>query len=152
MTAFEQEWAELKAAVSAGGGTRLDGVEGKSGDDGSGGVKSSKNAWTTAGKAVGTLATSVRTAKKKLTEGQKGVGAKDASGASGVESAVAQRDVCGSWKLYLNGLSGRCTALETKLNLAGTTLAGSDEDAANAFYSLDKDYRDTPAVGGKGKG
>ncbi|WKX72404.1 hypothetical protein [Streptomyces sp. XD-27] len=122
------------------------------GGGGSDGLKTSKTAWTTAGKAVGTLATNVRTAKKKLTEEQKGVGAKDPSGASGVKSAVAQRDVCDSWKLYLNGVAGRCAALETKLKLAGTTLAGSDEDAASAFYNLDKNYRDTPAVGGKGKG
>lgn len=68
-----------------------------------------------------------------------------------MESAAAQSEVYQSWKTYLDKLSGRCTALQGKLERAGNDLLLTDDNIKGLFVELGKQYQDTPAVGGEGK-
>ncbi|MFD0382173.1 hypothetical protein ACFQ2B_06235 [Streptomyces stramineus] len=101
MASFASEWAQLKHETSAGDGMQLAGTGGTPGWDksASGGVKSGKNAWNTAGDGVGLLGGNVKQALTALEQGQKG------TGAQGVHSAAAQREVYQSWKRYLDGMA-----------------------------------------------
>ncbi|MEU9109721.1 hypothetical protein AB0D54_36400 [Streptomyces xanthophaeus] len=58
-----------------------------------GGLKSSRKAWATAGDGVGSLRQSVSGALTKLEDGQAGLGA-----TTGSLSAAAQKDLYDSWK------------------------------------------------------
>ncbi|WFB07592.1 hypothetical protein LRS74_11405 [Streptomyces sp. LX-29] len=142
----------MAGGVLASFGMNLASAKGKTGGGGSDRLKTSKTAWTTAASSVGKLEQNVSTAKTKLTEGQKGVGAGDTSGAGGVKSAVAQRDVYDSWKTYLTSVAGRCTGLQSQLQYAANNFAEYETDVATGFNMLVTSYADTPALGGKGKG
>ncbi|PNE34745.1 hypothetical protein AF335_05665 [Streptomyces eurocidicus] len=111
-----------------------------------GGVKSSKNAWNTAGDGVGRLGGNVKQALTTLEQGQKGMGAQ------GVLSAAAQREVYQSWKHYLDGMTGRCAALQERLEKAGNHQYKGDQQITEAFDEMKKQYKDTPATGGQNAG
>ncbi|WP_331748414.1 hypothetical protein [Streptomyces sp. NBC_00648] len=145
MGSFAEEWAQLKSGPAGAGGMRLAGA-GDSGGSGKGDVQSSKAAWTAAGSAVGGLSGDVKKALTALDTGQQGLGT-----GGGVESAAAQSEVYQSWKTYLDKLSGRCTALQGKLERAGNDLLLTDDNIKGLFVELGKQYQDTPAVGGEGK-
>ncbi|MFD3552537.1 hypothetical protein [Streptomyces goshikiensis] len=145
MGSFEEEWARLKGGPSDGPGMRLASAPAADGGGGgAGGVQSSKPAWTVAGTAVGGLAGDVKKALTGLETGQKGL----ATGGA-VESAGAQSEVYTSWKTYLEALSGRCTALQGKLERAGNDLFLTDDNLKGLFTELATHYRDTPATGGQ---
>ncbi|MGW1073941.1 hypothetical protein [Streptomyces sp. NPDC002537] len=151
MVSFEQEWAQIKRETSADAGMSLAGADGKSGwtDGGSSGVKSAKNAWTSAGDGVGRLSGNVKKAQTALEQGQKHLGNETGGG---VVSATAQREVHQSWKHYLDEVTGRCGALQERLEKAGNHLYKNDQDTSNAFNELKDRYKDTPAVGGQSRG
>ncbi|AYV27034.1 MULTISPECIES: hypothetical protein [Streptomyces] len=144
MGSFEEEWARLRGGASGEPGMRLASVP--AADGGGGGdadVQSTRPAWTAAGTAVGGLAGDVKKALTGLETGQTGLAAK------GVESAGAQSEVYTSWKTYLEALSGRCTALQGKLERAGNDLFLTDDNLKGLFTELAKHYQDTPATGGQ---
>ncbi|MFD9266146.1 hypothetical protein ACFWB1_28575 [Streptomyces goshikiensis] len=145
MGSFEEEWARLRGGASGEPGMRLASVP--AADGGGGGdadVQSTRPAWTAAGTAVGGLAGDVKKALTGLETGQTGLAAKGA-----VESAAAQSEVYTSWKTYLEALSGRCTALQGKLERAGNDLFLTDDNLKGLFTELAKHYQDTPATGGQ---
>ncbi|EDX25708.1 hypothetical protein OHU17_27375 [Streptomyces goshikiensis] len=150
MGSFEEEWARLRGGPSGEPGMRLASVPAADGGGGGGGgggdadVQSTRPAWTAAGTAVGGLAGDVKKALTGLETGQTGLAAKGA-----VESAGAQSEVYASWKTYLEALSGRCTALQGKLERAGNDLFLTDDNLNGLFTELAKQYQDTPATGGQ---
>ncbi|GAA0488031.1 hypothetical protein ABZ951_04780 [Streptomyces sp. NPDC046215] len=148
MASFASEWAQLKHETSAGDGMQLAGTGGTPGWDksASGGVKSGKNAWNTAGDGVGRLGGNVKQALTALEQGQKG------TGAQGVHSAAAQREVYQSWKRYLDGMAGRCAALKERLEKAGNHQYKGDQQIMEAFDEMKNRYKDTPDVGGRAGG
>lgn len=145
MGSFEEEWARLRGGASGEPGMRLASVPAADGGGGGGDadVQSTRPAWTAAGTAVGGLAGDVKKALTGLETGQTGLAAK------GVESAGAQSEVYTSWKTYLEALSGRCTALQGKLERAGNDLFLTDDNLKGLFTELAKHYQDTPATGGQ---
>ncbi|WP_116215960.1 hypothetical protein [Streptomyces olivoreticuli] len=151
MATFEQEWAQIKRETSADAGMSLASADGKSGwgQGGSGGLKSEKNAWTSAGDGVGQLAGNVKKALTALEKGQKGL---SGGAGRGVLSAAAQQEVHQSWKHYLDEVSGRCGALQERLEKAGNHLYENDQAISKAFDELKDRYKDTPAVGGQSRG
>ncbi|WP_413801709.1 hypothetical protein [Streptomyces iranensis] len=153
MSTFETEWAQMKREASGDTGMSLASADDKPGwaRGGSGGVKSSKKAWTTAGRSVGKLRGDIKIALTKLEEEQTGLGAGSKSG-GGIESAAAQRELCSSWKRYLKGLSGKCGAIQGRLERAGDSQYKNDEATKCAFDGLDVLYKDTKPVGGESRG
>ncbi|MCD9141432.1 hypothetical protein [Streptomyces albireticuli] len=148
MASFETEWAQLKQGDSVGDGMRLAGAGGAAGwgKGAAGGVKSSKNAWNTAADGVGRLGGNVKQALTALEQGQKG------TGAQGVLSAAAQREVYRSWKQYLDAMTGRCAALTERLEKAGNHQYKGEQQITEAFDQMKKQYEDTQAVGGRNAG
>ncbi|MFG2990418.1 hypothetical protein ACGFZK_14190 [Streptomyces sp. NPDC048257] len=147
MGSFEEEWVLLhKSGAPGGPDMRL--ASAAAADGGGGGgegdVKSSRAAWTVAGTAVGGLGGDVKKALTGLETGQTGL----ATGGS-VETAGAQSEAYQTWKTYLEALSGRCTALQGKLERAGIDLFLTDENIKGLFTELGKQYQDTPATGGQ---
>ena len=57
-----------------------------------------------------------------------------------------------SWKRYLNDLTGRCKALQGRLEQAGNDHYKNDDATKAAFDGLNDRYKDTSAVGGHGRG
>ncbi|MCF4139160.1 hypothetical protein L1856_24015 [Streptomyces sp. Tue 6430] len=112
-----------------------------------GGLKSSKKAWVTAGTGVGSLRGGVSTALAKLAEGQAGLGA-----IPGCLSAAAQKEVYDSWKKYAESVSERCGSLQKILEQVGHDLLTTDEAVKGEIHKLDLKYADTDAVGGQAKG
>lgn len=153
MVAFEDQWAQIKRETSASAGMNLASANGKggSGDSGRGGVKSSKNAWSTAAGAVGSLRGDIKTALTKLEQGQKPAAGGD-SGSGGVRSAVAQQELYRSWKRYLEDVSGRCGVMQDRLEKAGDHHYKNDQAIEGVFAGLDKRYKDTAPVGGETRG
>lgn len=146
---FEGEWAQLKRDANAGMSLDSVGTPGwaDEGGGGQGGLKSSKAAWTKAGEGVGSLRGSIGKALTELADGQKGLG-KD----TGCLTAAAQRDVHDSWERYVKDVRKRCAALQEVLEKTGDHFYKNDEAIKGAFDKLDDGYKDTPAVGGHGKG
>ncbi|MFH8805662.1 hypothetical protein ACH4GZ_00095 [Streptomyces hygroscopicus] len=154
MSTFDAEWAQLKREASGEAGMSLASADNKPGWEqggGSGGVKSSKDAWSAAGRSVGKLRGDIKTALTKLEEEQTGLGAGSKSG-GGIESAAAQRELCASWKRYLNGVSGKCGTLQDRLEKAGDHHYRNDEAIKSAFDGIDGLYKDTKPVGGESRG
>ncbi|WP_267244279.1 hypothetical protein [Streptomyces sp. PR69] len=112
-----------------------------------GGLKSSKKAWTTAGAEVGSLRTHVSTALTKLEDSQTGLGE-----IPGCLSAAAQTDVYKSWKKYAESVSERCGSLQKLLDQVGHDLLTTDEAIKSEIQKLNLKYADTDAVGGQAKG
>jgi uncharacterized protein YukE len=112
-----------------------------------GGLKSSKKAWATAGEGVGSLRQSIGTALTKLEDGQAGLGA-----TTGCLSAAAQKDVYDSWKKYAESVSERCGSLQRILEQVGRDLLSTDQAVEGEMQKLNLKYADTDAVGGQAKG
>ncbi|WP_055556282.1 hypothetical protein [Streptomyces sp. NBRC 110028] len=121
------------------------------GQGGSGKLKSSKSAWTTAGRDVGKLRGNIRTALTKLEEKQTGLGAGGKTG-GGTKSGAAQRELYHSWSRYLKGVSGKCGTLQDRLEKAGEEHRKNDEATKHTFDRLDGVYKDTKPVGGESRG
>lgn len=159
MGAFEEEWAQIKRDSSGGGaGMQLASADGDGADapwdggsshgSGSGRVKSQKAAWSRAAHGVCSLRGDVKKALTRLEDDQEGLGASSGSGAADIECAAAQRDLYRSWHRYLSDVSGRCGALQGKLEKAGSDHAKNDDSVTSSFAGLDDRYKDTAAVGG----
>ncbi|MGW6980453.1 hypothetical protein ACWGE1_13545 [Streptomyces sp. NPDC054932] len=145
MGSFDEEWARHRGGAADAPGMRLASAAAADGGGGGGGdVQSSKAVWKAAGTAVGGLGGDVKKALTGLETGQTGL----ATG-GGVETAAAQSEVYQTWKTYLEGLNGRCTALQGKLERAGIDLFLTDENIKGLFTELGKQYQDTPATGGQ---
>jgi len=151
MPTFEAEWAQMKRQASGDTGMSLASADNKPdwGQGGSGGVKSSKKAWTTAGSDVGKLRGDIKTALTKLEEDQTALGAGSDSG--GIQSAAAQRELYSSWKGYLEKVSGRCGATRGVLEKAGDSHYKNDEAIRSALEGMGNRYKDTKPVGGESR-
>lgn len=149
---WDEEWAALKREAGEGRGLRLASADGDAwqggSDGGSGDLKSKRSAWTTAGREVQSLRGDIKKALAKLEQDQQGLG----TGGTGVQSAAAQQDVYRSWKRYLEALSGRCGAVQARMEKAGGELYGKDAAVKGSFSKLSQQYEDTPAVGGRQQG
>ncbi|MFI0779050.1 hypothetical protein [Streptomyces sp. NPDC021212] len=152
MSSFEAEWAQMKRESSGDTGMSLASADNKPdwGQGGAGGVKSSKKAWTTAGSDVGKLRGDIKTALTTLEEDQASLGAGSDSGS--IQSAAAQRELYSSWKRYLNGVSGKCGAVQDRMQQAGEHQYKNDEAIKCAFDGMDVVYDDTKPVGGESRG
>lgn len=152
MSTFDAEWAQMKREASGEAGMSLASADSKPdwGPDGSGGVKSSKKAWAAAGRDVGKLRGDIKTALTKLEEDQDGLGAGSDTG--GTRSGAAQRELYGSWKRYLKGVSGKCGAVQDRIKRAGEHHYKNDEALKCAFDGMDVIYDDTKPVGGESRG
>ncbi|MEV7088807.1 hypothetical protein AB0O07_23460 [Streptomyces sp. NPDC093085] len=143
----EWEQAKADAAGRQAVAMRLNQVpadQGASASEVTGGLKTSKKAWTTAGEGVGSLRTGIGTALTKLEDGQSGLGA-----TTGCLSAAAQKEVYDSWKAYAKKVSGRCGSLQSLLERVGNDQLRTDESVKSELDQLKKKYADTPAVGGQ---
>ncbi|WCD86202.1 hypothetical protein KPP03845_102544 [Streptomyces xanthophaeus] len=145
------EWEQIKAgATDRQPVMRLNQVPAEAGAGPSavtGGLKSSKKAWATAGDGVGSLRQSVGSALAKLEGGQAGLGA-----TAGCLSAAAQKDVYDSWKKYAEGVSERCGSLQGILHQVGRDVLTTDEAVNAEMHKLNAKYADTDAVGGQAQG
>ncbi|WP_063731035.1 hypothetical protein [Streptomyces sp. RTd22] len=152
MSTFEAEWAQMKREASGETGMSLASADTKPnwGQGGSGGVRSSKSAWTAAGEGVGKLRGNIRTALTKLEEEQSGLGAGSETG-GGIECAVAQREIYRSWKRYLKGVSGKCGTFQDRLEKAGDHHYKNDAAIEREFSQLDNLHKDTKPVGGESR-
>ncbi|MCX4396332.1 hypothetical protein [Streptomyces sp. NBC_01767] len=112
-----------------------------------GGLKSNKKAWVTAGEGVGSLRRSIGAALTQLEEGQAGIGT-----ATGCLSMAAQKDVYNSWKKYAERVSERCGALQKILEQVGHDLLSTDDAVEGEMQKLNLKYADTDAIGGRAKG
>ncbi|MFE3142075.1 hypothetical protein [Streptomyces scopuliridis] len=146
------EWEQIKADVAnpKSTGMQLNQFPADSGPAVSavtGGLKSSKKAWLTAGEGVGSLRKGVSTALTRLEESQTGLGAE-----TGCLSAAAQRDVYASWKRYIEDVSKRCGSLQGILRQVGHDQLKTDEAVKAELDMLQLKYADTDAIGGQAKG
>ncbi|MCX4534535.1 hypothetical protein OHA79_21055 [Streptomyces sp. NBC_00841] len=146
------EWEQIKADVTNGQpvAMRLNHVPVEPGTGPSavtGGLTSSKKAWTTAGEGVGSLRRNVSTALTELEDGQAGLDA-----ITGCLGAAAQKDVYDSWKMYAESISERCGSLQKILEQVGRDLLTTDEAVNGEMHKLNLEYADTDAVGGQAKG
>lgn len=154
MATFDAEWAQAKreAAGDAGGMNLASASTTPNwGQGGSGNLKSSQRAWTTAGRDVGKLRGNIRTALTKLEEEQKGLGAGSKTGGS-TASGAAQRELYHSWTRYLKGMSSKCGTLQDRLEKAGDEHHKNEEATKHSFDRLDGLYKDTKPVGGESRG
>lgn len=145
------EWEQIKADVSDRQpvAMRLNQVPVEPGTGPSavtGGLASSKKAWTTAGEGVGSLRRSVGTALTTLEGGQAGLGA-----ITGCLTAAAQKDVYDSWKKYAESVRERCGSLQKILDQVGHDLLRTDSAVKGEMDKLKLTYADTDAVGGRAK-
>ncbi|MDX3533328.1 hypothetical protein PV721_02870 [Streptomyces sp. MB09-01] len=147
------EWEQIKAGAGDGQhvAMRLNQVPADPGTGApsavTGGLQSSKKAWTAAGEGVGSLRQTMGTALTKLEDGQTGIGS-----TAGCLTAAAQKDVYDSWKKYAESVSERCGALQGILNQVGRDLLTTDEGVQAEMNRLNATYADTDAVGGQTKG
>ncbi|WP_053912910.1 hypothetical protein VM636_03240 [Streptomyces sp. SCSIO 75703] len=148
------EWDELKrdAVQRHTSGMRLDQYPADAGSGPSvngvtGGVKSTRLAWNTAGEGVGGLTEETGKALKRLRDGQQGLG-----DASGCLSAGAQKDVYDSWVRYVEAVGERCASVQEVFEQVGHDLLKTDESVEAALAAITLRYADTPAVGGQGAG
>ncbi|MET9573561.1 hypothetical protein ACFYNW_06955 [Streptomyces virginiae] len=142
-TSFDAEWAGLKGGTAAAtqmrlAGTAPDGGGGGGGED----LKSDQAVWNKASNDVGQLVSGIKKAKAEFEAGQSG------AAVPGVESAAAQSELYQSWKTYLDGLSGKCTALQGPMVQAGKGQVANDEALRADFARMNGQYKDTPATGG----
>jgi len=117
---------------------------GSSVDTVTGGLKSSKKAWVTAGEGVGSLRGSISTALTKLEDGQAGLGT-----VTGCLSAAAQKDVYDSWRKYATSVSERCGSLQKLLEQVGHDQLMTDEAVRDEISRLKLKYADTDVLGGQ---
>ncbi|MFE5493840.1 hypothetical protein ACFQ8S_08280 [Streptomyces virginiae] len=147
------EWEQIKAGAGDGRhvAMRLNQVPADPGSGApsavTGGLQSSKKAWTTAAEGVGSLRQTIGTALTKLEDGQTGTGP-----TSGCLSAAAQKEVYDSWKKYAESVSERCGALQAILDQVGRDLLTTDEGVQAEMNRLAATYADTDAVGGRAGG
>ncbi|MEV7443669.1 hypothetical protein AB0O22_21455 [Streptomyces sp. NPDC091204] len=146
------EWEQIKTGAGEGHvGMRLNHVPSDPGTGSpsavTGGLQSSKKAWTTAAEGVGSLRATIGTALTKLENGQTGIGS-----TAGCLSAAAQKDVYDSWKKYAESVSERCGALQGVLDQVGRDVLTTDEGVRAEMDRLNHTYADTDAVGGQAKG
>ncbi|MFB7175797.1 hypothetical protein ACFCYM_34005 [Streptomyces sp. NPDC056254] len=148
---FDAEWAGLKEGTAAATQMRLasaapDGGSGGSGGGGGGGggedLKSDQGVWNKASNDVGQLVSGIKKAQVEFEAGQKG------AAVAGVDSAAAQKELYQSWKTYLDGLVGKCTALQGPMVQAGKGQVANDEALRADFARMNGQYKDTPATGG----
>ncbi|MEU4726741.1 hypothetical protein [Streptomyces sp. NPDC023588] len=102
--------------------------------------------WKKGAEDVGLLVSGIKKALTEFEAGQKG------AVISGVESATAQSELYQSWKTYLDGLAGKCTALQGPMVSAGKGQVSNDEALRGDFARMNEAYKDTPATGGNGGG
>uniref|UniRef100_A0AAU3GRW1 Uncharacterized protein n=1 Tax=Streptomyces sp. NBC_01401 TaxID=2903854 RepID=A0AAU3GRW1_9ACTN len=114
---------------------------------GSGGLKSSRQAWNRAGEGVGSLREGIGKALNRLEDGQHGL-----AGETGCLAAGAQKDVYESWVRYVKAVNERCGGVKKVLEKAGRDLLTTDEAVRPSFGAIDTAYADTPAVGGRNPG
>ncbi|MGW1201239.1 hypothetical protein [Streptomyces cyaneofuscatus] len=146
------EWEQIKAGVADRGATdmQINHVPVEPGANAStvtGGLKSSKRAWLTAGERVGSLRTKVGTALAELEDGQAGVGS-----GGGCLSAVAQVELYASWKRYAENVGKRCASLQGVLSQVGHDQLKTDEAVKAEMDRIKRQYADTDAIGGQTKG
>ncbi|WP_382465593.1 hypothetical protein ACFIN9_21395 [Streptomyces noursei] len=145
---WDKEWAELKRQAGGDSGMRLASADGSgqqaSSSSGSGDLVSQRSAWTKAGRDVEALRGDIHKSLTKLEDSHQG----QAAGA-GVQSAAARQELLVSWRRYLEGLNGRCSALQARLEQAGKELHLNDTAVKASFDKLSQQYKDTPAVGGQ---
>ncbi|WP_241518665.1 hypothetical protein [Streptomyces sp. CB03238] len=148
---FADEWTHVKQDAAA--RMNLAGADGDGwgGGEGSGGLKTSKAAWTKAGSGVGSLRGTIREGLTKLEDAQQGLGA-GSTGSGALQSAAAQRELHTSWKRYMENVSGRCGAIQSLLEKVGSDQLKTDQAIESEFAKLGKSYEDTPAVGGQSRG
>ncbi|MFE2167020.1 hypothetical protein ACFXB3_18420 [Streptomyces sp. NPDC059447] len=150
ITSFDAEWAALKQGTAADPQMSLASAapDGGGGGGGSGGedLKSEMAVWKKGSEDVGELVTAIGKALTDLETGQKG------AAVTGVESAAAQSELYQSWKTYLDGLVGKCTALQGPMVSAGKGQVSNDEALRGDFARINETYKDTPATGGNDGG
>ncbi|MFB7918628.1 hypothetical protein [Streptomyces sp. NPDC056061] len=112
-----------------------------------GGLKSSKKAWLTAGEGIGSLCKGVGTALTELADGQAGIGR-----VADCLSAAAQKEVYDSWKKYAEGISERCGSLQRLLEQVGNDQLKTDEAVRAEIDRMRRKYADTAPVGGRPTG
>ncbi|MEV6682713.1 hypothetical protein AB0N09_38490 [Streptomyces erythrochromogenes] len=145
-TSFDAEWAGPKEGTAAATQMRLasaapDGGGGGGGED----LKSDRAVWNKASNDIGQLLSGI---KKAQTEFEAGGGQKGAA-VSGVDSAAAQSELYQSWKTYLDGLSGKCSASQGPMVQAGKGPVANDDALSADFTRMNDQYKDTPATGGR---
>jgi hypothetical protein len=142
-----EEWEQLKSAASEqrAAQMQLNHVPLDPGGSAGGTLVSNKPVWSKAGRDVGSLRDDIDKAKKKLSDGQRGMG-KD----TGCLTAAAQAEVHASWETYVKNVSSRCGKLSGLFVKAGNEQLKSDESIQAEIGNLKVEYADTPAVGGKG--
>ncbi|MEU8705212.1 hypothetical protein [Streptomyces sp. NPDC048565] len=114
---------------------------------GTGGLKSSRQAWNRAGEGVGSLREGIGKALNRLEDGQHGL-----AGETGCLAAGAQKDVYESWVRYVKAVNERCGGVKKALEKAGRDLLTTDEAARPSFTVIDAGYADTPVIGGRNSG
>ncbi|MFR9800381.1 hypothetical protein ACL02U_31455 [Streptomyces sp. MS06] len=145
------EWEQLKAEAADRHTARMQidhvaPVEDNSGTSSvTGGVKSTKKAWISAGEGVHTQREALDNVTGRLSDGQKSLGEDE-----GCQTAVAQRKVYGSWNQYAHGLATKCDALQKVLEQTGHDLLLTDDSVKTALNQINTEFKDTPAVGGHG--
>ncbi|GAA2248965.1 hypothetical protein GCM10010232_40550 [Streptomyces amakusaensis] len=142
------EWEQIKAGVAErqSGGTQLNQLSAETGSSagaGTGGLKSSKKAWLSAGEGVGSLRGPLGTALGKLADGQAGLGEGE-----GCLSAAAQKELYVSWKRYAEDVGKRCGSLQKIMEQVGHDQLRTDEAVKGEFDRVKSAYADTAAVGG----
>ncbi|MER7736491.1 hypothetical protein ABTX80_37040 [Streptomyces erythrochromogenes] len=146
-TSFDAEWAGLKEGTVAATQMRLasaapDG-SGGGGGGGSEDLKSDQAVWNRASNDVGQLVSGIKKAQTAFEAAQKG------AAVSGVDSAAAQGELYQSWKTYLDGLAGKCSALQGPMVQAGKGQVANDDALRADFTRMNDQYKDTPATGGR---
>jgi hypothetical protein len=145
------EWEQLKAEAAARSGsthTQINHLADPDGGGGAtssvtGGLRSTKAAWTKAGDSVGGQRDGLGKALTALKTGQRGLGE-----TAGCLTAAAQRKVLTSWTHYAQGLDEKCGALQKVLDQTGHDLLLTDDAVRAALEQVDTTYKDTTAVGG----
>ncbi|WP_406146525.1 hypothetical protein [Streptomyces sp. NBC_01012] len=149
------EWEQLKQAAGRQSSTptQLDQHQAGEGPGptpaggGTGGLKSSRQAWNRAGEGVGSLREGIGKALNRLEDGQHGL-----AGETGCLAAGAQKDVYESWARYVKAVNGRCGRVKKVLEKAGRDLLTTEDAITSSFDAIDIAYADTPAIGGRNPG
>ncbi|MGI5349112.1 hypothetical protein ACQEU8_13085 [Streptomyces sp. CA-250714] len=152
--AVSESWQRLlDEANGAGVKTNLASANAKAGGGDNGGgegggepdLKNAKNPWTTASGSLESLRNNVSRALGEMRTGQKGAGRFD-DGVDGLESAAMQVRVFDSWLARLTLVRDECDEVSGKLEKAGTTLSGKDEEIKDQFGKYEA--KPTPPPGG----
>ncbi|MGW5678093.1 hypothetical protein ACWEV4_23945 [Streptomyces sp. NPDC003860] len=131
------EWEQLKAGAAE---RRSTGMQLNSAGA-AGAVKSSRQAWTTAGESIGSLRKGIGTAVGKLADGQAGLGKTD-----GCLSAAAQREVYASWQRYAQDVGKRCESLRSIMERVGRDQLATDEAVKAEIDRVRGAYADVDPV------